>query len=238
MTERYKIYGLFDPRSPDEILYVGATRKPLFIRLKDHLQETKAGRLKCEWVKELKKDGLIPGIIELEECDGCEASFVEARWIGNFSATMSGNRIKNRTLPHFKRGDHFLNQRLKNWRGEQLQKTAADIMQVPLPTYRNWEYGANVPGFIAMKEIDRVISKPIIDYPQADKSIVHEPVQTQWCDELKAWRKKFGIVTKKEAASKLSVSYQVYQQWEDYTLSNPWDIERCKKTVREMMEKV
>ncbi len=229
-----KVYGLFDPRNPDEIMYVGATRNPLFKRLKEHIAGEKPGRLKTEWVSKLKSEGITPGIIELEECEDCEASFIEAKWIGNFTPPGHNRRITNRTLPHYKRGNHFLSERLKKWRGDQIQKTAADILSIPVSTYRNWEYGANVPGFIAMREIDRVIAEPIISYPQADKNIPEENQNPSWCDELRAWRKKLKISKKSHAAKILGVTKSVYCDWEDFSKVNHPDIGRCRKLIQEM----
>lgn len=39
------------------------------------------------------------------------------------------------------------------WRGSLTQKEAADILDTPLQTYRNWEQGWNVPGRHAIKHL-------------------------------------------------------------------------------------
>jgi hypothetical protein len=35
--------------------------------------------------------------------------------------------------------------RLREWRGKRRQKEAAEILNVPLGTYRTWEYGKRTP---------------------------------------------------------------------------------------------
>ncbi len=35
---------------------------------------------------------------------------------------------------------------LRTWRGKRLQKEAADILGVPLDTYRGWEYESSKPS--------------------------------------------------------------------------------------------
>jgi DNA-binding transcriptional regulator YiaG len=40
---------------------------------------------------------------------------------------------------------------LRAWRGKRLQKQAADVLAVPLDTYRSWEHGQNEPRETAPK---------------------------------------------------------------------------------------
>jgi hypothetical protein len=42
-------------------------------------------------------------------------------------------------------------QELKSWRGKLLQKEAADILKVPLDTYRAWEHGQHEPKEVVTK---------------------------------------------------------------------------------------
>jgi hypothetical protein len=53
--------------------------------------------------------------------------------------------------------------RLRKWRGERMQKTAAGILEVPVATLRKWEYGKRTPKPLAMAEIERRMS----DVPRA-----------------------------------------------------------------------
>jgi DNA-binding transcriptional regulator YiaG len=234
---KYKVYGLADPRNPDVVVYVGVTRKPLEIRLRQHLQDSQSTtEEKKKWIASLKQEGITPVIFELEECEDSESFFIEAKWIGNFKLGRAKRRphLINRGCPYFKRGDYYLHDRLKTWRGKQLQKTAADILGVPLPTYRNWEYGENIPGVLAMKEIDRKISIPVGEYEQSDKSLVR-PTAVRWCDELRNWRKVCKIKTKKGAAEILGVSYQVYSNWEDDSSTNHHQIHRCRELISKLL---
>lgn len=57
------IYGLYDPRTPTEIRYVGWT-KNLDTRMKLHLRSKKKKRLKVnDWLDELAKNGVCPGAV-------------------------------------------------------------------------------------------------------------------------------------------------------------------------------
>lgn len=49
----------------------------------------------------------------------------------------------------------LLKDRLKAWRGKRLQKEAAADLDVPLATYRKWEYGKRTPDKLAMVELNR-----------------------------------------------------------------------------------
>lgn len=44
---------------------------------------------------------------------------------------------------------------LKQWRGSRPQKQAADILQVPLKTYQNWEQSENEPNALSLEELRR-----------------------------------------------------------------------------------
>lgn len=49
----------------------------------------------------------------------------------------------------------LFSKRLKLWRGNRLQKEAAEDLQVTLSAYRKWEYGKRTPDKVKMMEIDR-----------------------------------------------------------------------------------
>lgn len=42
---------------------------------------------------------------------------------------------------------------LRDWRGERLQKEAADALGVPLGTYVNWERNFHVPSTMALAQV-------------------------------------------------------------------------------------
>lgn len=64
------IYGLFDPREPSTIRYVGKTIIGERARRSCHLQDAKKGsslRVSC-WIRELLAEGIEPEVIVIEEC--------------------------------------------------------------------------------------------------------------------------------------------------------------------------
>lgn len=67
MTDHERIvylYGLFDPREPKRITYVGKTNNPKY-RLKDHVvraRYTKDPLPKDLWIRELRAAGVKPGM--------------------------------------------------------------------------------------------------------------------------------------------------------------------------------
>ena len=76
-----KIYGLVDPRT-NTIRYVGKTKQSLKIRLSRHINDKpKHNTYKYNWICSLKKEGVVPIIIELESCD--ETNWIEREkyWI-------------------------------------------------------------------------------------------------------------------------------------------------------------
>lgn len=77
------IYALKDPRD-DSVRYVGATRKKLHARLRDHefsitRIENKAPRY--EWLRQLSAAGLRPLIEQLEVVPEAQMAEAEERWI-------------------------------------------------------------------------------------------------------------------------------------------------------------
>lgn len=51
-------------------------------------------------------------------------------------------------------GEPFKNQ-LRKWRGNRIQKEGASLLNVPVATFRKWEYGKRTPNKLAMAEIKR-----------------------------------------------------------------------------------
>ena len=82
-----KIYGLYDPRKPDDIKYVGVTIQNLTDRLSNHrrnIWETKNPTNKEKWIDRLKREGVQPEIKLLEECETVELMYEqEIVWIQN-----------------------------------------------------------------------------------------------------------------------------------------------------------
>ena len=52
----------------------------------------------------------------------------------------------------------LLKDRLRQWRGKRRQKEAAADLDVPVATYRKWEYGDREPNTLAQAELDRRIA--------------------------------------------------------------------------------
>lgn len=64
------IYGLFDPRSPSVICYVGKTITGSRARRSCHIQDARNGsKLNvAKWIRQLTAEGIQPDILEIEEC--------------------------------------------------------------------------------------------------------------------------------------------------------------------------
>lgn len=79
------IYALADPRT-DEIRYVGKTSASLTERLRHHLKEAREGVVghKCNWLRQLMSEGLMPevGVLEVVRGEGWRDR--EKYWIGCF----------------------------------------------------------------------------------------------------------------------------------------------------------
>jgi hypothetical protein len=55
--------------------------------------------------------------------------------------------------------DELFGDRLKKWRGARLQKQAAGDLDIPLPSYRKYEYGKRTPNKLALAELERRMSE-------------------------------------------------------------------------------
>ena len=49
----------------------------------------------------------------------------------------------------------LLAKRLRVWRGKRRQKEAAAVLDLPLATYRKYEYGKRTPSKLALVELER-----------------------------------------------------------------------------------
>jgi group I intron endonuclease len=76
------IYGLADPAS-DVIRYIGKADNPEY-RLIKHLKTLNANTHKINWLKSLKKLGLQPKLVVLDEVAKAEWEFWEQYWISQF----------------------------------------------------------------------------------------------------------------------------------------------------------
>ncbi len=88
------IYTLSDPAT-DTVKYIGKTSIDLKDRFRRHLND-KARNLRTNWIKSLKKKGLIPKMDVLEVCEGEDhLSEMEIYWIYQFRTW--GFKLKNMT---------------------------------------------------------------------------------------------------------------------------------------------
>lgn len=62
--QTYKLYALRHPLTK-EVRYIGITAQSLDVRLKQHLSDP--CRSRGEWLNELREDGLVPEIVEIED---------------------------------------------------------------------------------------------------------------------------------------------------------------------------
>ena len=99
-----KIYGLFDPREPDIIKYVGKTKMSLRKRLQAHIDESRRklnGTYKIHWVNSLCKENIKPDIKILEICTEDNWQEREKYWIKtltNLTNSTEGGEVINHVL--------------------------------------------------------------------------------------------------------------------------------------------
>ena len=87
---RIQVYGLFDIRKPEEIMYVGQT-SDLEKRWRTH--QTKRDKTTREWVGKVEKSGGVVAIKILEEANAQTAGSIEQKWI---VASPSSINVTNR----------------------------------------------------------------------------------------------------------------------------------------------
>lgn len=79
----FSVYSITDPREPEILRYVGATRKPLGERLSEHVyiaRKTPTNPFR-KWIKSLCDSGIRPKINLLQACSGSEIVEAESRFI-------------------------------------------------------------------------------------------------------------------------------------------------------------
>lgn len=76
------IYGLVDPRTPTKVRYVGASTN-LVARHRDHctLSGDRRNKGRVNWILQLRKAGIQPAIVVLEECSVENHGDREKYWI-------------------------------------------------------------------------------------------------------------------------------------------------------------
>ena len=92
-----KIYELIDPNT-DETKYIGQTSKDLSERLRGHLYETKSDKKnnkRCNWIKSLQVNNLLPIINLIDMVDDGEWEFWEKWYIDLYKCW--GINLKNTT---------------------------------------------------------------------------------------------------------------------------------------------
>ena len=98
MSDSTFIYTLSDPRTPDNIRYIGQTSQVLEKRLSGHIRDAKnsKGTHKIYWIRSLLKENIIPKIEPIDEVSKNEISFWEQYYISlykhwGFNLTNSTN---------------------------------------------------------------------------------------------------------------------------------------------------
>jgi len=101
-----KIYGLYDPRDPEIIRYVGKTQMTIQKRLQGHIDEARSNKsktYKIHWIQKLLKENIKPLIKVLEFCDENNWQEKEIFWIAKLNnltnSTIGGEIIGCRNVP-------------------------------------------------------------------------------------------------------------------------------------------
>lgn len=88
------IYGLFDPREPTEIRYIGKCKSPIEHRLRWHHETARAPSAPVQWwLKELRDCDLRPGATEIARVPDEYGRTAEAYWINHYRTL--GHRLLN-----------------------------------------------------------------------------------------------------------------------------------------------
>lgn len=88
------IYGLSDPRSPKLIRYIGQTADWMFRQLQHCANRGSACKTsKGQWIASMRKDGFLPCLTVLEECQECDANEREQYWSSRFPREQLTNDV-------------------------------------------------------------------------------------------------------------------------------------------------
>lgn len=89
-----KIYGLYDPSLSGRpvIRYIGFTKRPLYVRLSQHIHEAK---FRCKnhrhkWIRSLLDKDVSPAIVVIELVDDMDWQERERFWITQFDSLVNG----------------------------------------------------------------------------------------------------------------------------------------------------
>jgi hypothetical protein len=90
------VYALVDP-TDDAIRYVGRTRN-IKGRLTGHLSSPAINnRRKYNWIRKLRRRGLVPRLVVLETCRLLKAPAVEQKWIDAYRPTLFNGTARGLT---------------------------------------------------------------------------------------------------------------------------------------------
>ena len=98
---RCNIYGIIDPRNPQEYRYVGKTPYLIEKRLQYHIyeakqeEEKKVKTHKCYWIRKLLKEGVIPTIVIIDRVPLFQWKYWEKHYIKHYKNL--GHRLTNAT---------------------------------------------------------------------------------------------------------------------------------------------
>lgn len=99
------IYALRDPRD-GAFRYIGKTARPVDLRLKEHLREPAGKHRRSRWIQKLKRLGLKPEVVVLEQIEGAWPwqeserywiAFAKAQGWDLVNSTAGGEGVENLT---------------------------------------------------------------------------------------------------------------------------------------------
>jgi hypothetical protein len=100
------IYGLCDPRT-QELRYVGKTSRSLKKRLRGHLDRSKKPRTHRDcWIRSLLKQGIAPGIFEIDtvDGDGCESESHHIAYFKSIGCDLTNHTAGGEGAPGMRHG--------------------------------------------------------------------------------------------------------------------------------------
>ncbi len=89
------IYGLFDPRDPEIVRYVGYTQFTPEQRLRGHIAEARYGKPshRCNWIRSLLAVEIKPAVFLIEEVTEASWKEREIYWISHYGATLVNGTV-------------------------------------------------------------------------------------------------------------------------------------------------
>lgn len=101
MENTVHIYGLYDPRNPTVIKYVGQTDN-IERRLVSHAARIKGNSNREQWIASMRKDGILPCLTILQTVPQADAASAEIAWIKSFPAKQLTNQRNATFVDRFK----------------------------------------------------------------------------------------------------------------------------------------